>query len=544
MRKPWWSIGVRLSISTVDPTEAYNTRAVYGTPRAHLSSARWLSRRRARIGSAAGRVDSLTRLPGRLLGGRRRPSCGRGNSTMRPVYGPQRPVSIDVERGVSPLISPLFGVDADRLAAAIRERDHRALVGWGGVDGLSKRLHTDGCAGLCTRSDNSTALWDASRREHFGENRFRYPAPKPFWRLCWEAWNDLILMLAQRAGAVWVFGGVRDTGGGGVYRGAAGEHPRAEGAAVPLAQRRPRRLRSDGGARRSAAGGACRSAAGGRCGESERRGARSGGWRAVARLRRALRRVGHDRRVGGNAQDAAVGGNLRRRIRAGVGGRRALTVGSDSVHPHHRAGRHRATGATGPCCCCAGSYRRRGAVTGWYTSAEHGRRGAGHPGGGHSRGTAAGGDTELGVCHAADDEGSQSGAAVGGVRDHGIGHTAECGQDRHHDRQPHDRHGGLFSGCIVGVVVVVVVVVGGGERGVPGAPSGVGGGQLAGGAALAGRRRGGVSRQPHRVCPAAVAAATIRCGLSGAARAACRGHGARIRQHPQMHEQCGACGGA
>ncbi|KAK4535506.1 hypothetical protein CDCA_CDCA05G1531 [Cyanidium caldarium] len=118
---------------------------------------------------------------------------------MRPVYGPQRPVSIDVERGVSPLISPLFGVDADRLAAAIRERDHRALVGWGGVDGLSKRLHTDGCAGLCTRSDNSTALWDASRREHFGENRFRYPAPKPFWRLCWEAWNDLILMVLTAA---------------------------------------------------------------------------------------------------------------------------------------------------------------------------------------------------------------------------------------------------------------------------------------------------------------------------------------------------------
>ncbi|KAA8494279.1 Calcium-transporting ATPase 4, plasma membrane-type [Porphyridium purpureum] len=91
---------------------------------------------------------------------------------------------------LDPAAAATFGVSAEALVNMIEERDKPALAEMGGVDGLLAALKSSKTKGMTTNDDEL----DVHRRA-FGPNKFRYPPPKNFFVLVWEAFHDITVLI-------------------------------------------------------------------------------------------------------------------------------------------------------------------------------------------------------------------------------------------------------------------------------------------------------------------------------------------------------------
>lgn len=96
----------------------------------------------------------------------------------------------DEERGAVP---STFGVSADQLVHLIAERDRQKLHDLGGVPGLCNAVSTDSKRGLSAEQLNESCL--QARLNAFGPNVFKYPPPKSFLRLMFDAANDTTIII-------------------------------------------------------------------------------------------------------------------------------------------------------------------------------------------------------------------------------------------------------------------------------------------------------------------------------------------------------------
>eukprot|EP00178_Gracilaria_changii_P023857 TRINITY_DN720_c0_g1_i1.p1 TRINITY_DN720_c0_g1~~TRINITY_DN720_c0_g1_i1.p1 ORF type:complete len:719 (+),score=149.17 TRINITY_DN720_c0_g1_i1:289-2445(+) len=95
--------------------------------------------------------------------------------------------------------APHFTVSADELVRIVEERDRRALDLLGGPSGLAEALHSHPQHGL---SPDEIAAGTQPRSEHFGMNKFKYPPPKTFFRLVFEAFHDVTIIILSVAAIV------------------------------------------------------------------------------------------------------------------------------------------------------------------------------------------------------------------------------------------------------------------------------------------------------------------------------------------------------
>jgi len=93
-----------------------------------------------------------------------------------------------------------FGVDRAALVDLIEERNAPQLQEWGGVQGLASKLSTSTEHGVSGDELRGEGL--NRRREAFGENKFKYPPPKSFLKLCWLAFKDTTILILTAAAII------------------------------------------------------------------------------------------------------------------------------------------------------------------------------------------------------------------------------------------------------------------------------------------------------------------------------------------------------
>lgn len=100
------------------------------------------------------------------------------------------------EDGRSP---PRFSVTPDELVRVVEDRDQKWLQDFGGISNLAAALSTNLENGLSAyESDNAYQ----SRINAFGQNCFKYPPPKSFIRLIFEAFHDVTILILCVAAVV------------------------------------------------------------------------------------------------------------------------------------------------------------------------------------------------------------------------------------------------------------------------------------------------------------------------------------------------------
>lgn len=95
--------------------------------------------------------------------------------------------------------APHFTIPPDELVTAVEHRDRRWLQERGGPPGLAHALHTDLDNGI---SGDEIAASLLPRAEAYGSNVFKYPPPKGFIRLMFEAFKDLTIIILCVAAVV------------------------------------------------------------------------------------------------------------------------------------------------------------------------------------------------------------------------------------------------------------------------------------------------------------------------------------------------------
>lgn len=92
-----------------------------------------------------------------------------------------------------------FSVSPEELVRVIEERDAPWVESHGGVEGVASILRSSALKGI--GGDELRGHIDA-RKTHYGENRFKYPPPKSFLSLCWEALHDYTIIILCIAAVV------------------------------------------------------------------------------------------------------------------------------------------------------------------------------------------------------------------------------------------------------------------------------------------------------------------------------------------------------
>ncbi|CAN8075489.1 unnamed protein product [Agarophyton chilense] len=101
-----------------------------------------------------------------------------------------------MEQGSAP---PRFSLSPDELVQMVEERDRQTLRKLGGPLGITKALCSHPQHGI---SADEIAAGTLTRSEYYGANKFKYPPPKSLYRLIFEAFHDLTIIILSIAAIV------------------------------------------------------------------------------------------------------------------------------------------------------------------------------------------------------------------------------------------------------------------------------------------------------------------------------------------------------
>lgn len=101
-----------------------------------------------------------------------------------------------LEQGTS---APSFAVTSDELVHLVENRDHQWLNAHGSITVLANSLATNLKTGI---SGDEVAAGLQSRKDRFGSNKFKYPPPKSFLYLMFEAFKDVTIIILSVAAVI------------------------------------------------------------------------------------------------------------------------------------------------------------------------------------------------------------------------------------------------------------------------------------------------------------------------------------------------------